>query len=329
MRRRSNTINADNVDDYLKMAQKPSSGIPAGSRSGSARLIKTPKSDLPNQKSMSLDNLDMNPDDVPDGELDCQRKPRKDPKEQDNQNYWGEFDFDCKDDNTNNIEKDLTEVFRVPSIALSGDTADTDDSEDAEGKSLRSSILRRIMVIGLNGSGKHSLIRSTFECEDKGMENVKPVMDLLVKTEQEEEERCDVRYQFWIRNLKDEDVSKGMLENIMKVYYKNVSLFVFMYSVTCRESFLRLNKAIQAVMEEVPEDKFTGVLLGTKCDCEEQREVTIFEGISLQEKYKLTFFMETNQDDKSLKGRLVKLLNEADGVEKLRRSQNHSILSVE
>jgi len=79
-------------------------------------------------------------------------------------------------------------------------------------------------------------------------------------------------------------------------------------------------------MKEVPVDKFTGVLLGTKCDLEQQREISFFEGISLQEKYNLTFFMETNSADKPLKERLVQVMQERE--EGLSESSNKKLLSI-
>jgi len=157
------------------------------------------------------------------------------------------------------------------------------------------------MVIGLNGTGRHSFVNSIFESKE-GQSSLRQTMDLIIKTRKES--GCETKYQFWLKALND-----NRFDGLINVYYRNASIFFFTYSITDRKSFDMLNEAIEAVLKEIPKEKFVGILLGNKSDLERQRKVTCSEGTALKEKYNLSLFLETHLGDQGSKDKLFSFLN--------------------
>lgn len=331
MRRRSNTLHENNFNDYLNASQRPDNSANPSFRLMSKRVPKFSSKDnaIIYEDAGSQDNSpdQQNKENI--DHLDTMILNQQKKKAENNASYWDNFDFECDD----NFDENGQNKEGPSSLAFSENTADTDCSEDAENKG-RISTLKRIMVIGLTDSGKWSLINSTFDCADCRDPNdgkSQQVMDLLTKTEVNDGNQSEIRYQFWIRNLYNQGANKGRFEELIKTYYKNVSLFIFVYSISNKDSFTCLTNEISKVLSQVPAEKFKCALLGTKGDLDDSlRQVNYFDGVSLQEKYKLTCFMETSQEDHSLKDKLIKLLNETDlEPEEIERRKKDSILSIE
>ena len=74
------------------------------------------------------------------------------------------------------------------------------------------------------------------------------------------------------------------------VYYKGVNGVIFMYDITNRSTFDRLNYWFQAVGIEISGIRISKVLIGNKCDLEEKRMVSIEEGKELANKHNMLFF---------------------------------------
>ena len=98
-----------------------------------------------------------------------------------------------------------------------------------------------------------------------------------MKTEQEEGKDREIRYQFWIRGLLTEGNEKKKFEELFRTYYKNVALFIFVYSINNKESLDCLDEAMETIAKEVPAEKLNTALLGTKCDLEEERQVRLIK----------------------------------------------------
>ena len=73
--------------------------------------------------------------------------------------------------------------------------------------------------------------------------------------------------------------------------YRNATLGILVYSVCSRESFDNLNKWIEQLKKNsMPNSKI--ILIGNKCDDEQNRKVNYEEGKKICEKNNLEFFME-------------------------------------
>lgn len=159
-------------------------------------------------------------------------------------------------------------------------------------------VTKKVMIFGSNGIGKHTLVHSSFcQTKNKVLPSLKQSMDLIIKDDEEED--IKLKYYFWIRTL-----DESRFDDVVKVYYRNISVFIFMYSVTDRRSFETLTRSLKGIMSEISRQKYVAILIGNKCDMEDQREVSYSEGLALKNEYNLSFFLETNQHDKLLKTKI-------------------------
>jgi len=143
----------------------------------------------------------------------------------------------------------------------------------------------RCVMIGADNTGKHTLISSNFAEETRKASNES---DLIMK--KAVSYKTTKKYHFWVRSLGDNSETK---EAIWKSYYKSAHAFVFVYDTTNKESFEALETAVKSVLEVVPQEKFHGVLIGTKNDMYEQRAVDYDEVVDFKYKYNLRHFIET------------------------------------
>lgn len=272
MRKRSCTLVADTVEQYTNIAVKSSSYLVPNFRPKS-QVSQVPLL-LPKGFSQSVfTKIEEEDDSSPN----------------DNTNFWDDFDFGAQDVSTSASE--LSDVRRESEMETEdlGLTAKILNKE-------KEPVTRRFMVLGQSNVNSHTLINSSFKNESESdFKPLRQAMDLIVKNEEEEGLKC----QFWLRALEDR-----RFDSLVKVYYKSTSCFIFVYSVSDRNSFNMVEQAIQEVLREVPREKFVGILLGNQVGCEE-REVSYDEAAFLQEKYDLALFTETSQGDETLKEKIL------------------------
>jgi hypothetical protein len=145
----------------------------------------------------------------------------------------------------------------------------------------------RCVVIGQNDTGKHAILSSNFG-EEYHQDCEKPVTDLLMKTKRVF--KTTKKYHFWVQTLGNTSAAK---EAIWKTYYKAANAFVFVYDTTNKESFEALEKAVQEVLKVVPQEKFFGILVGTKNDMYVDRQVEYEEALDFKSRYNFSHFIET------------------------------------
>jgi hypothetical protein len=328
MRRRSNTIYAENLEEYLDTAKVSTSYKCSPFHISRKPPTKKPKEDF---DPFGCDLFS----DGPKAPVKSKHPVKKVSGPRDNSNEgaleWSDFDFNREDKNGGKMTED-GDMPRTSSITLSENTAaETDESDDDEGfvQGMENSILRRVMVVGLENIGKRQLINNLFDCGAILSEENERIMDLLTKTEEDSEFKIPVRYQFWFRNLKSDEELNQKFEDQVRVYYKNVSLFIFVYSVADKNSYECAERAAMAISQQVQSEKFTAVLLGTD-DLKKPRSISYFEGISLQERHHFTFFIETNVKDTSLKEKLVQVMRDCEeGFHEMRNDKLLSISSLD
>eukprot|EP00331_Platyophrya_macrostoma_P005877 CAMPEP_0176423092 /NCGR_PEP_ID=MMETSP0127-20121128/10090_1 /TAXON_ID=938130 /ORGANISM="Platyophrya macrostoma, Strain WH" /LENGTH=133 /DNA_ID=CAMNT_0017804001 /DNA_START=1 /DNA_END=402 /DNA_ORIENTATION=- len=112
-------------------------------------------------------------------------------------------------------------------------------------------------------------------------------LDLVVrKTKKASTEKA---YHFWIKELLNDSYEK-----LIELYYKKCSVFIYVYDITSKASFEKIEEEIIKIKNCVGEANFKGILIATKSDKTEEREVSYEEGAALKLKYKLESFRETN-----------------------------------
>ena len=101
---------------------------------------------------------------------------------------------------------------------------------------------------------------------------------------------------------------------------KNTQGVILMYDITNKKSFDAITKWMKDIIEAKGQD-FPIVLLGNKCDMEQERQVTKDEGEQLAQKYNLSFFETSNKTGKNIEEAGLELINKIlDIREKTRKT---------
>jgi GTPase KRas len=81
---------------------------------------------------------------------------------------------------------------------------------------------------------------------------------------------------------------------LKEYYYKSGDGFIMVYDITRRTTFESIEKRIEKIRNFKRRDNLPIILVGNKCDLENNREVTKIEGENLSKKYKNCLFMESS-----------------------------------
>ena len=80
-----------------------------------------------------------------------------------------------------------------------------------------------------------------------------------------------------------------MIRTIIPPYYHNAHAIILTYDITSLETFENLNYWLSEIEKNAPKDVYK-ILVGAKCDLENERKVSIQQGKDFAEKYNMKFF---------------------------------------
>ncbi|KAL9645537.1 hypothetical protein ABK040_000601 [Willaertia magna] len=109
------------------------------------------------------------------------------------------------------------------------------------------------------------------------------------------------------------------------IYMRKREGFCLVYSITDRKSFEEVTNLVNQI-KRVKEDRddIPMVLIGNKCDCESERQITKSQGISLAEDLNIPF-METSaksgQNCKEIFHELIRMVNEFQKKEQAKKEK--------
>lgn len=163
----------------------------------------------------------------------------------------------------------------------------------------------RCVMIGAKGTGKHELVSTMFAKDNSDLPHQTTGVNFVAKTSHNHQ--TTRKYHFWLNTLGEDDtVTKKV---IWKTYYKYANAFVFVYDTTDKKSFEALEAAVKSVLEVVPQEQFTAILVGTKTDLDQQREVPYDEINNFRLKYNFKYFVETNSAQERESSLVIPRLN--------------------
>ena len=90
-------------------------------------------------------------------------------------------------------------------------------------------------------------------------------------------------------------------------YIKNAQGILLMYNITDRESFDKINSWLDSILEHKNKD-FPILLLGNKCDLEEERQVSKEEGEKLAKELGLNFYETSTKDNINIEKSISELI---------------------
>ena len=134
-------------------------------------------------------------------------------------------------------------------------------------------------------------------------------------------------YQTKIITLNGKTYSVNFYDTAGQERYKSISVnsikgadgILLMYDITNKKSF----DAIPQWMKDIIENKginFPIILIGNKCDLEDEREVTKDEGEQLAKNYGVSFFETSNKDDVNIKNVGTELINQIIQIREKKRT---------
>ena len=138
----------------------------------------------------------------------------------------------------------------------------------------------KMSLIGDSGVGKTNIlnryINNTFS------ETTKSTVGVELGTKVEEYNNTKIKVQIW------DTAGQERYKSITKTYYKGAKGAFIVYDITKKDSFKNIDKWIQD-LREFGEDDAVILIVGNKCDLEENREVTTEEVKKKAEVYKMAY----------------------------------------
>ena len=152
-------------------------------------------------------------------------------------------------------------------------------------KNTKNDLFAKVEVVGDLKVGKTSIIKRLIQNEF--IENYTETVGYEFNPYLIKVNNKIIKFQIW--DMCGNENYRSVLLNL----YRNATLGILVYSVCSRESFNNLNIWIEQLKKfALPNSKI--ILIGNKCDDEQNRQVSYEEGKQICEKNNLEFFLEVS-----------------------------------
>ena len=158
-------------------------------------------------------------------------------------------------------------------------------TEIIKDKNTKNDLFAKVEVVGDLKVGKTSIIKRLIQNEF--IENYTETVGYEFNPYLIKVNNKIIKFQIW--DMCGNENYRSVLLNL----YRNATLGILVYSVCSRESFNNLNNWIEQLKKfALPNSKI--ILIGNKCDDEQNRKVSYEEGKQICEKNNLEFFLEVS-----------------------------------
>ncbi|CAD8194239.1 unnamed protein product [Paramecium octaurelia] len=176
--------------------------------------------------------------------------------------------------------------------------------------------LLRIILVGDTGIGKSSLLMRYTDQEFQ--QNLLPTIGIDFKTKIIEQSGKNVKLQFW------DTAGQERFRTISRNYYRGAHAIFFVYDITDRDSFKRIEYWMNEVEQNSQPDTIK-VLIGNKSDLNYKREVNFDEGKELAQSQGLEFFESSALENRNIENAInfvVKLWLKKQELEEKKQLEN-------
>eukprot|EP01089_Gocevia_fonbrunei_P014163 TRINITY_DN3814_c0_g1_i1.p1 TRINITY_DN3814_c0_g1~~TRINITY_DN3814_c0_g1_i1.p1 ORF type:complete len:196 (-),score=26.08 TRINITY_DN3814_c0_g1_i1:3-590(-) len=149
----------------------------------------------------------------------------------------------------------------------------------ASGKKKSSFPEHKVIVVGAGGAGKSALTQM-FMYNNFVEEYDPTTADSYRKIYEVDGQKCQL-------DILD---TAGQEEYMRDHYYRLGEGFLCVYAITMRETFRAVNRFHDHITQEKEKDDVPIILVGSKCDLHDQRQVPTSEGEDLAKKLKCPFY---------------------------------------
>lgn len=141
----------------------------------------------------------------------------------------------------------------------------------------------KLLVVGESGVGKTCMLLRF--ADNSFEENFLSTIGVDFKVKQIVVDNKKVKLQIW------DSAGQERFRNITASYYRNCSAIIIVYDITSKDSFNKVSDWVEEVRRYVPSAPL--LLVGNKCDLEENRQVPKEDGEELAKRLGL-IFLETS-----------------------------------
>ena len=149
----------------------------------------------------------------------------------------------------------------------------------------------RIMLIGDSGVGKTSILKKF--CKNKFNKSYISSIGVDFEIKYIKIGEKTINLQIW------DTAGQERFRGISRQYYNKSDGFVIVYDITNEKSFEDVTNWVQQIKELASSDN-NNIILGNKCDLEDDREVDKEKGEELSKKYNCQFFEVSAQTGKNI-----------------------------
>ena len=149
----------------------------------------------------------------------------------------------------------------------------------------------RVMLIGNSNVGKTSIAKRY--CKNQFNHNYISTVGIDFVTKYIKVGEKMINLQIW------DTAGQERYKVIAKNYYNKSDGFIIVYDITNKSSFNDISGWVSQIKELASQDN-KNIIVGNKCDLEEQREVNKIEGENLSKKYNCQFLEVSAQNGKNI-----------------------------
>ena len=158
--------------------------------------------------------------------------------------------------------------------------------------------LFKIIIVGDSGVGKSSLLLRYSEDSYNNKLISTIGVDFKIKTLQINNKA--IKLQVW------DTAGQERFRTLTAGYYRGAQGIILAYDVTNRDSFVHLSNWITEINSNAPMN-VKKILIGTKNDLQEKKEVSSEEGNNLANQWKIPFFETSAKDANNVEGAFLTL----------------------
>ena len=144
----------------------------------------------------------------------------------------------------------------------------------------------KVIVIGDSGVGKSCLTIQAIK--DQFIDLYRTTVGFEFLSFNVRINKVLIKLQIW--DTCGQEVYKSLISGL----YKNSALVIILYSITNRNSFQHVESWIKELNQNSNSNNIKIILVGNKCDLEDQRKISYEEGNRLKMKHNLDYFIETS-----------------------------------
>jgi small GTP-binding protein len=170
-------------------------------------------------------------------------------------------------------------------------------------------LLMKVTLVGQEKVGKTAIMMRI--SQDSFSEEYRATIGVEFCTKLTSMPEVDIKLQLW------DTAGQERFRSLAAAYYKGSGVIIMVYDVTKRESL----KFVEAIYHDIPEGTARFILVGTKTDLKDSREVSTAEGRDLADQLGVDGFFEVSSKDNEQIKELIEKVNRI-GVKKYFELEN-------